>query len=79
VLVLCHGSIFSKRWSLHQSQGGSLLVSRLQQAGISDEAIDGVLARLHEVQGGMITGAAYPGDLVGGPPQWWGTIPKPIP
>jgi hypothetical protein len=57
----------------------SLLVSRLQQAGISDEAIDGVLARLHEVQGGMITGAAYPGDLVGGPPQWWGTIPKPIP
>ena len=57
----------------------SLLVSRLQEAGISDEAIDGVLARLHEVQGGMITGAAYPGDLVGGPPQWWGTIPKPIP
>jgi hypothetical protein len=57
----------------------SLLVSRLQQTGITDEAIDGVLTRLHEVQGGMITGAAYPGKLIGGPPDWWGTIPKPIP
>src|SRR5580704_17542743 len=37
------------------------LVTRLQQTGISQEAIDGVLARLHEVQAGRITGAAYPG------------------
>jgi hypothetical protein len=55
------------------------LVSRLRQTGISDEAIDGVLTRLHEVQGGLISGSAYPGELVGGPPGWWGTVQKPIP
>ena len=55
------------------------LVFRLTQTGIHADAIDGVLARLHEVQGGMITGAAHPAKLVGAPPNDWGTVPKPIP
>jgi hypothetical protein len=55
------------------------LVSRLTETGIHSDAIDGVLARLHEVQGGMISGAAHPAKLVGGPPSDWGTVPKPGP
>jgi hypothetical protein len=54
------------------------LVSRLRQTGISQEAIDGVMVRLHEVQAGMITGSAFPGKLVGAGSLDWGTIPKPI-
>jgi hypothetical protein len=54
------------------------LASRLRQTGIHQEAIDGVLARLHEVQSGMITGVAFPGDLVGAGPDEWGIVPKPI-
>jgi hypothetical protein len=57
---------------------GDRLVSRLRQTGISQEAIDGVVARLHEVQGGMITGKAFPGELVGAGPIEWGTVPKPV-
>jgi hypothetical protein len=58
---------------------GERLASRLRQTGISDEAIDGVMARLHEVQGGMITGSAYPGKLIGAGPHGWDTVPKPTP
>jgi hypothetical protein len=54
------------------------LMSRLRQTGINQDAIDGVMVRLHEVQAGMITGSAFPGKLVGAGTLDWGTIPKPI-
>jgi hypothetical protein len=55
------------------------LITRLRQTGISQDAIDGIMARLHEVQGGMITGAAFPGNLVGAGPHEWNVVPKPTP
>lgn len=55
------------------------LVTRLRQTGIQQDAIEGVLDRLHEVQRGWITGWAYPGQLVGAGPIEWGTVPKPTP
>lgn len=46
------------------------LIERLSDYGIADSAIGGVLARLHEVQGGAITGEAWLGEIFDGSPQW---------
>jgi hypothetical protein len=55
------------------------LTSRLRQTGIGEDAIRGVVARLQEVRGGMITGAAFPGELVGAGTDDWGIVAKPFP
>jgi hypothetical protein len=54
------------------------LQSRLRQTGIDQGAIDGVFARLDEVRGGKITGAAFPGELRGGGPGEWDVVKKPV-
>lgn len=53
------------------------LVARLRQTGIDQRAVNGVVARLHEVQGGRITGRAFRGQLVGGGPKQWDEVPRP--